>query len=198
MDDRAVLGVELGSVTEVFVHDRISVIDMLGAEDMTKLVNQGRSRRTPVRVWPAVVKHRGNRHDYIIPQSLQCNCRCGRRAADRVVKIAADAFGCEKRRSNRTAVVLLRETRSVLSLASRSGVEGMRSFSGHGETLWVTAEYQTRSRNSPRRLRSARATSWSQLGLRARKETSASDFDAHESLRRTSDREPNTRQTTAR
>ena len=40
LDDRAVLGVELAAVVEVFIHDRVDVLDMFGAEHMADLVDQ--------------------------------------------------------------------------------------------------------------------------------------------------------------
>src|SRR5678816_3205467 len=95
LDRRAVLSVELGSVAELFVHQGISVIDMLGAEDVTEFVNQGDLVKLQFSVRTAVVKNPGNRHDYIIRQSF-------RAIADTIdarparSQDSANALGCEK------------------------------------------------------------------------------------------------------
>jgi hypothetical protein len=34
LNDRAILGIEFGAVAEVFMHDRVNVVNMLGAENM--------------------------------------------------------------------------------------------------------------------------------------------------------------------
>ena len=68
---------------------------MLGAEDMTELVNQGDLVELQFSVRTAVVKNRGNRHDYIIRQSFSA-------IADTIdarptrSQDAANALGCEK------------------------------------------------------------------------------------------------------
>src|SRR5262249_28645893 len=44
-DDASVLGIELSSVAQVFVHNRCAIVDVLGAEDVAEFVDQSNNIR---------------------------------------------------------------------------------------------------------------------------------------------------------
>src|SRR6266545_8414306 len=69
-DHRAIFGVEFGSVAEVFVHQRFSVVDVFGAEDVAELMNQSDHVEFGLGVGTVVMKYFSDGYDDIIRQSL--------------------------------------------------------------------------------------------------------------------------------
>ena len=71
MDCGAVLGIELGPVTEVFMHQRSRIIDMFGAEDMAQLVDQSNDVEFRFGAETLVAKNFADWNDDIVGQALR-------------------------------------------------------------------------------------------------------------------------------
>src|SRR5262249_25434352 len=69
-DDSSVLGIEFSSVAQVFVHNRCTVVDVLGAEDMRKFVDQSNNIRFRFGVRAGVMKWFVDRRNDIVAQPL--------------------------------------------------------------------------------------------------------------------------------
>src|SRR4029434_10769953 len=70
LDDRSVFRVEFGSKAKLFVHQRIPVVNMFGAENVAHLVDQGNHVELGLRVGSAILKNLGDRHDHIATEAL--------------------------------------------------------------------------------------------------------------------------------
>ena len=70
LDDRAVLGVKFGPVTELFVHDRICIFHVFRAENVTKLVNQSDDIELGLAVRALIMKDFRDRHDHVPGHTL--------------------------------------------------------------------------------------------------------------------------------
>ena len=164
LDDGAVLGVEFGSVTKVFVHDRVCIVDVLGAEDMTQLVHQRHDLDRRFGVGPFIMKHRARWRDYITAQSLSAVADTvhSRPSGD---KVAADAFGGES--DDQIVVVGFRlDGKIFLQLGQHRGRgRDALDFGPRRYAFESVGGYRTRARNSPMPLRSSRALRPAQRGF---------------------------------
>src|SRR5215475_7733588 len=69
-DNTSVFGVEFGSVAQVFVHNRCTVVDVFGTEDVAEFVNQSNNIRFRFGVRAGVTKWFVDRRNDIIAQPL--------------------------------------------------------------------------------------------------------------------------------
>src|SRR5262245_18419769 len=69
-DGSSILGVEFSSVTQVFVHNLCAVVDVLGAKDVGKIVDQSNNIRCRYGVRAGVMKWFVDRRNDIIAQPL--------------------------------------------------------------------------------------------------------------------------------
>ena len=70
LDDRAILGIEFGPVAKLFVHDRLPVIDVLGAEHVPNFMDQGDYVEFGLSVRAAVLKHSSDGYYQVAAQPL--------------------------------------------------------------------------------------------------------------------------------
>src|SRR5215813_14591035 len=69
-DNASVLGVELSSVAQVFVHDRCTVVDVLGTEDVAEFVDQSNNIGFRFGMGAGVTKWFIDRRNDIVAQPL--------------------------------------------------------------------------------------------------------------------------------